>query len=165
MVITKKNLVDFMKQQITLHDGTIETFSYDYDEGIIFLQVNQLVDNRVYHLYTLTFYGVLYCEIQNCKFFGQGDFIYWAGLKNEPLKLHERIVSYYDGLKNNGSDVKHDRLEIDTIFYSIQMNSGDTISIICENLEITEQEDGEFEFPEWFKAMNPHWREYIEDDE
>lgn len=133
MKFTYANRQDLDEQYI--HDSEFEGYHYDYDNReIVFSCVDGFGEKRIH----LAFHGVIFVEMQACAF--------WMPWANSICHMwHEENTPQMDRLIDlvNSDREYYDKNYltegIDYIQIRIQILSGDTLLIICEDLEWTEE--------------------------
>lgn len=121
-----KNEID----NLYLHDSIFYGYQYNYDERIItFSCENKLLNKK----FNFTFNNVIFCSMQGCLFWGGGDSIYDIYIKENEIEKEQLIKI------QNSNKAYHDfsRLSKKGPFFTVelQINSGDTLTIICEDLD------------------------------
>ena len=121
-----KNEID----NLYLHDSIFYGYQYNYDERIItFSCENKLLNKK----FNFTFNNVIFCSMQSCLFWGGGDSIFDICIKENEIEKEQLIKI------QNSNKAYHDfsRLSKKGTFFTVelQINSGDTLTIICEDLD------------------------------
>lgn len=83
--------------------------------------------------FNFTFNNVIFCSMQSCLFWGGGDSIYDIYVKENEVE-REQLIKI-----QNSNKAYHDfsRFLKEGAFFTVelQINSGDTLTIICEDLD------------------------------
>lgn len=128
-----KNIIN----DLYIHDSIFEGYSYDYENRIItFSCDNHYLKKR----FKFKFNNVIFSKLQSCCFWGINCcYIYDVKLRENTDDFHQLM-----NIKNTNPDwFKNsylDKKDIEYITIEFKLNSGDTILIICENIDL-EQED------------------------
>lgn len=125
-----------MIDELYIHDSVYEGFQYDYDERQVTLVCKNYYLNKTYNF---KFLNVIFCKLQSCCFWGcNGFYIHHMELKDDADDL-ENLMS----IKDTKPDwYEHSALDkgIKYICVEFLINSGDTLLIICESIDLTEIE-------------------------
>ena len=117
-----------------IHDSDFEGFCYDYDKRQIKLSCKNLFLEKIFHF---TFDNVIYSGLQSCTFWHGGNSIYDIYLEDN-LPEMDRLME----IQNANSEMyAGSRLDDGTNYIPVkfEINSGDTLLIICEAMECEEE--------------------------
>lgn len=133
MKINYKNKKEVEK--IYVHDAFFETFQYDYIKKEINIKLNNIFINKKHKC---TFKEVIYYEIIGIELWGQVERIIDWEIVEDSKKLNELVLAdkktdfdYINSLFKRKPNVKY-------ITTKFTLNSGDTVLIICEEIDIDE---------------------------
>lgn len=116
-----------------IHDSCFKGYQYDYDTRKINLScIDRFHDRKI----ELIFYNVIFSELQSCDFWIPGlNSIYDIWYEDESVQMKQLI--------NNIDSKESNRLTegIEYIQVKMQITSGDTFFIICEEIEWKEEID------------------------
>lgn len=118
-----------------LHDGVFEGYQYHYEKRQIEMScIDGFFTKRIH----LVFNNVIFSEMQSCEFWGSCARIYeiWHEDESFQMKYLQDILKS----DKNKYDINQLTEGIDFIQVKIQIISGDTLFIICESLDWTEEE-------------------------
>lgn len=111
------------------HDAWFQGFNYDYANRRITFSME---DEWEYDHFDLVFNNVIYFEAQSLSLWGGGVNLYHAHVRDELPEL-DKLYALRD--KN---DFGHSELDANIDFIGIELivNSGDTLLIICESVDV-----------------------------
>ena len=119
------------------HDCQIKDFQYNYNDKLLRMTFLEETKSRNDYIYAV-FEEVVYCEIQNLDFWGEGIYVnaltigdypeVWARIEAMKAKEIERGVNPYE----------YDLSEM--IIVSILMNSGAVFNIVCRSMVDSQQQ-------------------------
>lgn len=132
MVIDYKNKE--IIEEIYVHDSVLENFLYERASRRIIVNCS---NSYLGKKYMLICNNVIICELQSCLFWGAGNNILGINC-SDSKKLHELMMVQTDNKELYQGSLLDQGL--DYLCFELQMNSGDTISIVCENLDFREYE-------------------------
>lgn len=128
MHITNDNKNEFEK--FYLHDALFKGFSYDYSYSkIAFSMKYEWLHKR----YDFVFNNVVFFSTQSFQLWDGGSNVYYAYIKDELPEL-EKMKDF--GGENNYSSLDTFNKGVDYIGVEFILNSGDTILIICESVDV-----------------------------
>lgn len=125
-----KQLID----NLNIHDSLFDGFNYNYSEHQISISCT---NNYLNKIFSFKFCNVIYCKMQSCLFWGPGYNIY--DIYN--TKFPEEFIKQIDETKNKKPEWYSKSAvgnEIEYIAVEFAINSGDTLLIICESIDLTE---------------------------
>lgn len=132
MRFTYENRDQLDKQYI--HDSFFEGFYYDYEKRqISFSCMDGLFEKRI----NLLFDNVIFTEMQSCEFWGPGNSIYAMWHEEDTHQM--RHLKDTANLNKGKYDDSFFTDEKKYIQIQIQLNSGDSLLIICESMEWNEK--------------------------
>ena len=117
-----------------IHDSTFEGYSYDYGKRQINLSCKNFFIKKFFRF---TFNNVIYSGLQSCTFWGYGNRILVIYLEDD-LPEMERLME----IQNARPEIHAGScLDDGTQYISVkfEINSGDTLLIICESMECEEE--------------------------
>lgn len=133
MHINYYNKSEFNK--INSHDSEFTGYLYDYDKRQIKIWFNNHFLKKILYF---EFNNVIFCEMQSCYFWGGGNSIYTISLVENPEQFNRLIK-----IQNSNPDLyKRSYLDkgICYITIKLEINSGDVLLIICENVDYHEDD-------------------------
>lgn len=118
-------------ENVRVHDSAFDGFEYLYIKRQVKFNCTDSFDRKNF---SFVFNNVIYFDVQSCYFWGEGANILWLSLVDDKSQINELLE-----LKN---DDWHGFLNEEQFFVQVefQLNSGDTIFIICESIDIDEDE-------------------------
>ena len=120
---------------IYVHDSIYEGFTYTYNQRTIEMNCKNFYLHKEFHF---QFNNVIFCEMQSCSFWRGGNYILNISLEensqqlNDLLKLQSQHKDLYKG--------SYLDREINYLSIRVEINSGDTMLIICENVDFVEND-------------------------
>ena len=134
MLYNHNNKEEFDK--IYLHDAIFKGFNYDYDKREIVFSCKHYYANKIYNF---KFYNVIYSKLQSCYFWGGGNNVYDIYCTETP---NEFVQLIHDIQSNEPQNFEYSYLDrgITYIAVEIMINSGDALLIMCESVEVSENE-------------------------
>lgn len=127
-----------------MHDSEFTGFSYEYDTRQIRFSCENWYMKKISHL---LFKNVAYCESQSCGFWGKDiKRIYWVSVDDSPEAM-ERLRKLQEEKKDRFPSFIESGQFLQVL---IELISGDTLLIICEELEFEEEEWN----PEWDPSVS-----------
>lgn len=126
---SNRNLLD----SINVHDSVFDGFEYLYSERQIRFNCNYSINKKSY---SFIFNNVIYFNVQSCWFWGAGPNILCFNVADDSSHIEEltKLKKDWHGFLND--DVSYLQIEF-------QLNSGDTIFIMCESIDINEYDMAE----------------------
>ncbi len=121
--------------KLYLHDSEFEGFCYDYEKRQITLSCdNYFKEFRKRTVFT--FHNVIFYSIQSCEFWGKCFRIYEIYLQDDSTEMDQLLKSKLAG------DYKHSYLDKGVEYLPIEIGiiSGDILVIICESVDVHEEE-------------------------
>ncbi len=118
-----------------LHDGIFEGYYYNYEKRQVKMScIDGFYSKRVH----LVFNNVVFSEMQSCEFWYPTARIYaiWHEDEGRQMKYLQDILE----LNKEKYDINQLTEGIDFIQVKLQILSGDTLFVICESLDWTEEE-------------------------
>lgn len=134
MLYNHNNKEEFDK--IYLHDAIFEGFNYDYDKREICFTCKHYDTNKIYNF---KFHNVIYSKLQSCSFWNGGNSVYDIYSTEMPDEFTQLIQD----IQNNAAinfEVSYLNRGITYIAIETTINSGDTLLIVCENVEVSKSE-------------------------
>ncbi len=125
--VNKNDITD----KVYIHDSFITQFIYSYEDRRIIVKLSNLYLKKNF---TLTFDYVIYSEIQNCNFWGNGNLVLGLDLFIHTPKL-KMLINSKDNKKYKSFELMENNQYIETAFI---LNSGNTITIICKEINFEE---------------------------
>ncbi len=134
MIYNYNNKEEFDK--IYLHDSIFEGFNYNYDDREISFLCKHYYVNKIYNF---RFHNVIYSKLQSCFFWGGGNCVYDIYCTETPDEFKKLI---HDVQTNKHIYFEHSYLDrgINYVTIEIMINSGDSLIIICESVEVLEND-------------------------
>ena len=118
-------------EKINVHDSVFSGYVYDYDnKQIRFSCSNNYPLNQCFNF---CFYNVIFVEVQGCSFWHGGNNILGIFIEETSAQL-DQLYQLQKAKKDLYAGSYLDK-GITYITVEIQLNSGDTILIICEKIE------------------------------
>ena len=117
-------------EDIYLHDSVYSGYTYDYSRRQIHLSCRNSWTKKQHDF---LFENVIYCSMQSCSFWHGGNSMMGISLDEQPIQMAELI-----SIQNEHKDLyKNSFLDrgITYIALRIEINSGDTLLIICECID------------------------------
>ena len=120
--------------KLYIHDSEFFGYCYNYSKR----QISFLCDDLYYRKRTqLIFSNVILSNLQSCSFWHSGSSILYVNLEENPSQLQELMEIQKEKQDiYEGSYLDRGIKYLPIVF---QLNSGDTLLIICETMEWTEE--------------------------
>ena len=118
-----------------IHDSKFTGYLYDYDKRQISFSCNNIFLKKEF---SFLFQNVILCEMQSCSFWHGGDSILVISLVDNPPQLKQLMK-----VQSENQELYRDSyLDKGISYLSVQfeMNSGDTLLIICESFDWREED-------------------------
>ncbi len=121
-------------ENLYIHDSIFNGFYYDYEKRQIKFSCKNYFLQKMFYF---VFNNVILCNIQSCSFWHGGNNILEIYLKSDNLQMEQLMKTQ----NSNQELYSGSYLDKGIIYFSVemQMNSGDTILIICEAIDVLEE--------------------------
>lgn len=130
MHVNYKNRKDL--ESICVHDSVFYGFEYLYSQKQIKFGCNFSFNHTNI---SFVFNNVVFFNVQTCFLWGSGPHIMWLSLEDESPYMNELNKLKTENRLTSDSILGRN---ISFIQISFQLNSGDTIFIICESVDVEE---------------------------
>ena len=123
-----------LSKNFYIHDSIFLGYHYDYDKRTIQLTLLNELNNIVQRI---VLNNVILSQIQSCSFWGDGNAIYYLRCYAEHPFFDQLNHIKTDNIRNiDGSRLD---MGITYIVFELQVNSGDSMCVVCESVDYEEE--------------------------
>ena len=120
-------------RNLYMHDSIFSGYSYDYDKRTIHLTLLNELNNVIQKI---VLNNVILSQLQSCSFWGGGNAIYYVCCYAEHALFDQLNQIKVANVHNIGGSYLD--MEVNYIVFELQVNSGDSMCVICESVDYDE---------------------------
>ena len=122
-----------LSKNLYMHDSIFFGYCYDYDKRTIHLTLLNELKNVIQKI---VLNNVIISQLQGCSFWGGGNAIYYVCCYAEHPLFDQLNQIKAENIRNiEGSYLD---MGINYIVFELQVNSGDSMCVICESVDYDE---------------------------